>query len=159
MTYTKLLPLLLEHKLVEIVPLKPLEPPYLRSYDSNIRCGAIGHVTERCWSLKHKVQDLLDDGLFRFQDQGPKVQSNPFPTHKGMAINVVSHENREEAEGASRRKGKIIATRHAVDPISWMEEGSYSSRPNKVTATLIVYIQGNGNPHPKSFIIRYNLAS
>ncbi|RDY06220.1 hypothetical protein CR513_09823, partial [Mucuna pruriens] len=42
-------------KLVEIVPLKPLEPLYLRSYDPKTRCdyhgGAVGHATERCWSL------------------------------------------------------------------------------------------------------------
>ncbi|RDY00547.1 hypothetical protein CR513_16266, partial [Mucuna pruriens] len=51
MTYTKLFPLLLEQKLIEVVPLKPLEPPYPRSYNLNARCDyhgeAIGHATER----------------------------------------------------------------------------------------------------------------
>ncbi|RDX84790.1 hypothetical protein CR513_34097, partial [Mucuna pruriens] len=59
MTYTELLPLLLEQKLVEVVPLKPLELLYPRSYDPNAKCDyhgrAVGHATERCWSLKHKV--------------------------------------------------------------------------------------------------------
>ncbi|RDX97580.1 hypothetical protein CR513_19634, partial [Mucuna pruriens] len=36
---------------MEIIPLKPLEPPYLRSYDPNARCdyhgGAVGHAIER----------------------------------------------------------------------------------------------------------------
>ncbi|RDX97794.1 hypothetical protein CR513_19389, partial [Mucuna pruriens] len=77
MTYTELLPRLLEQKLMEIVPLKPLVTPYPRSYDPNARCdyhnGVVGHATERCWSLKHKVQDLLDGGLLDFQDQGLNV--------------------------------------------------------------------------------------
>ncbi|RDX88782.1 hypothetical protein CR513_29574, partial [Mucuna pruriens] len=81
MTYTELLPQLLEQKLVEIVPLKPLVPSYPRSYDPNTRCNyhseAVDHGTERYWSLKHKVQDLLDGGLLGFQDQGLNVQSNP----------------------------------------------------------------------------------
>ncbi|RDX69631.1 hypothetical protein CR513_51228, partial [Mucuna pruriens] len=71
-------------------PLVPYIPPYqlrteagivasskpprqsIRSYDPNARCdyhgGAVGHATKRCWSLKHKVQDLLDGGLLDFQD-------------------------------------------------------------------------------------------
>ncbi|RDX97564.1 hypothetical protein CR513_19652, partial [Mucuna pruriens] len=89
MSYIELLPQLLEQKLMEIIPLKPLEPPYPRSYDPNARCdyhgGAVGHATERCWSLKHKVQDLLDGGLLDFQDQGPNIQSNPLPTYRGIA--------------------------------------------------------------------------
>ncbi|RDY03892.1 hypothetical protein CR513_12470, partial [Mucuna pruriens] len=91
MPYTKLLPLLLEQKSIEIIPLKPLEPPYLRSYDPNAKCdyhgGAVGHTTGR----------LLD-----FQDQGLNVQNNPLPSHRGVAINAISHENREEVEGANR---------------------------------------------------------
>ncbi|RDX97229.1 hypothetical protein CR513_20032, partial [Mucuna pruriens] len=46
MTYTELLPQLLEQNLVEIVP------PYPRSYDPNAKCdyhgGAVGHAIERC---------------------------------------------------------------------------------------------------------------
>ncbi|RDY02449.1 hypothetical protein CR513_14082, partial [Mucuna pruriens] len=51
MPYTELLPLLLEQKLVEIIPLKLVEPPYPRSYDPNTRCDyhgvAVGHATKR----------------------------------------------------------------------------------------------------------------
>ncbi|RDX65119.1 hypothetical protein CR513_56254, partial [Mucuna pruriens] len=53
-------------------PPQTTRAPYPRSYDPNARCdchgGAIGHATERCWGLKHKVQDLLDGGLLGFQD-------------------------------------------------------------------------------------------
>ncbi|RDY03330.1 hypothetical protein CR513_13096, partial [Mucuna pruriens] len=46
--------------------------------------GAIGHTTEKCRSLKHKVQDLLDGDQLRFRDQGLNAQRNPFPAHKGV---------------------------------------------------------------------------
>ncbi|RDY00570.1 hypothetical protein CR513_16231, partial [Mucuna pruriens] len=99
-TYTKLLPRLLEQKLVEIVPLKPLVPPYLRSYDPNVRCdyhgGVVGHATERCWILKHK-------------DQGLDVQSNPLLAHRSAVVNAISHENRERTESFSRRGGSLTA--------------------------------------------------
>ncbi|RDX93107.1 hypothetical protein CR513_24678, partial [Mucuna pruriens] len=102
MTYTKLFPLLLEQKLIEVVPLKPLEPPYPRCYNPNARCnyhgGAIGHATKRCWSLKHKVQDLLDDGLLRFEDKGPNVQSNPLPAHGTRGLRVSAREETENPE-------------------------------------------------------------
>ncbi|RDX80572.1 hypothetical protein CR513_38867, partial [Mucuna pruriens] len=77
------------------LPLKPLSPPYPRSYNPNTRCDyhgkAVGHATERCWSLKHKVQDLLDGGLLDFQDQGSNVQNNPHSVHRGVAVSAISH--------------------------------------------------------------------
>ncbi|RDX98230.1 hypothetical protein CR513_18889, partial [Mucuna pruriens] len=49
--------------------LTPIPMPYI-DYDPNARCdyhgGVVGHAIERCWSLKHKVQDLLDGGLLGF---------------------------------------------------------------------------------------------
>ncbi|RDX89891.1 hypothetical protein CR513_28315, partial [Mucuna pruriens] len=63
--------------------------PYPRSYDPGAWCDyhnrVVRHTTEKCWSLKHKVQDLLDGGQFRFQNQGPNAHNNPLPTHRVMA--------------------------------------------------------------------------
>ncbi|RDY14360.1 hypothetical protein CR513_00583, partial [Mucuna pruriens] len=83
--YPELLKSLLEKKLITIVPLKPIEPPYSKNYDPNATCeyhgGVIGHATERCWGLKHKVQDLIDEGWLVFQKKGPNVTTNPLPEH------------------------------------------------------------------------------
>ncbi|RDX78665.1 hypothetical protein CR513_41029, partial [Mucuna pruriens] len=98
---------------MEVVPLKPLVPPYPRSYDPNPKCDyygeVVGHATEMCLSLKHKVQDLLNGGFLDFQDQRPNVQSNPLPAHRGVTINAISHENRERAESFDRRGGSLTA--------------------------------------------------
>ncbi|RDX71062.1 hypothetical protein CR513_49634, partial [Mucuna pruriens] len=68
------------------VPLKPLQPPYPKNYDPNAKCdyhaSAIGHTTERCWGLKHKMQDLMDVGLLSFEENGPNVGSNPLLSHE-----------------------------------------------------------------------------
>ncbi|RDY11159.1 hypothetical protein CR513_04220, partial [Mucuna pruriens] len=67
MSYTKLLPHLLQHALVTTVSLKPVQSPYPKNYDPRAKCeyhrGALGHTTEKCWGIKHKVQDLIDAGL------------------------------------------------------------------------------------------------
>ncbi|RDX72858.1 hypothetical protein CR513_47602, partial [Mucuna pruriens] len=141
MNYTKLFPLLLEQKLIEVVPLKPLEPLYPRSYDPNARCdyhgGAIGHVAERCWSLKHKVQDLLDNGLLGFKDKGPNMHNNPFPAHSTTIVNVISHMD-EKVVSPNRRRDKEI--RKTVDPANQVEEGSHLYQSNDVT--VVAYIEG-----------------
>ncbi|RDY08348.1 hypothetical protein CR513_07434, partial [Mucuna pruriens] len=134
MTYTKLFPLLLEQKLIELVLLKPLEPPYPRSYDPNARCdyygGVIGHATERCWSLKHKVQDLLDDELLGFEDKGPNVHNNPLSAHDTASVNTLSHTD-EGVVSPNRRKDREPGL--TVDPTSQVEEGSHLYQSNDGT--------------------------
>ncbi|RDY01857.1 hypothetical protein CR513_14768, partial [Mucuna pruriens] len=53
MTYTKLLTHLIHNSLVVPFPMKSLQPPYPKNYDSNVKCdyhaGVISHTTEKCW--------------------------------------------------------------------------------------------------------------
>ncbi|RDY05209.1 hypothetical protein CR513_10994, partial [Mucuna pruriens] len=147
MTYIELLPQLLEQKL--------MEP---RSYDPNARCdyhgGAKGHATKRCWSLKHKVQDLLEGGLLGFEDQGLNVQGNPLPAHKNVAINTISHNSGKRAKKASKRQGS--ATKRMVNPFGQVRTHNWL---NKADAVSVMYIEGNGNPHSRPLIIPYNSSS
>ena len=59
MTYTKLLPLLIQIELVIPISTEPLKPPYTRWYDENAHCefhiGAQGHSIEDCEALKYQV--------------------------------------------------------------------------------------------------------
>ncbi|RDY05523.1 hypothetical protein CR513_10637, partial [Mucuna pruriens] len=54
-----------------------------------------------------------------------------------MAINVISHESMDVAEGAKRGKEKRSAARHAMKPTCRGEEGSYSGRSNKRETTTL----------------------
>ena len=57
-TYTELLPQLLERRQVSLTPLEPLNHPFPDWYNPNARCeyhaGAVGHSIEYCSSFKKK---------------------------------------------------------------------------------------------------------
>ncbi|RDY04761.1 hypothetical protein CR513_11483, partial [Mucuna pruriens] len=87
------------------------------------------------------------------------VQNNPLPPYRGVAINAISHENWDKAEGANRREGEENTVGCTTNSVSWVEEGAHSSWLNEAESISIAYIAGNSNPDPKSLIIHYNLAS
>ncbi|TYK16525.1 uncharacterized protein E5676_scaffold21G003390 [Cucumis melo var. makuwa] len=91
----KLLPQLLKSHQMAIVPVQPLQPPYLKWYDPNVKCqyhaGAVGHSMENCFPLKAKVQSLVKAGWLKFKKIGEdsNINQNPLPNHEGPTINVV----------------------------------------------------------------------
>jgi len=103
MTYTDLLPTLLQRAMVAICPMKPLQPPYPKFYDSNARCdyhgGAVGHSIENCRAFKFKVQSLIDSGWLTFQENKPNVEKNPLSGRAGPSTNAVIS---EEGQGLIR---------------------------------------------------------
>ena len=95
-SYTKLLPWLIQAQLLARVPLTPMEPPYPRWYDANATCdyhyGIKSHSTENCLALKNQVQALKNTGYVNFgynKDGGPNIISNPLPNHSGPRINGI----------------------------------------------------------------------
>ncbi|RDY12195.1 hypothetical protein CR513_03054, partial [Mucuna pruriens] len=169
MSYTELLPLLLQQNLLDMIPLKPIQLPYPKSYDPNTKCdfhdGVIGHSTEKCWGLKHKVQDVIDGGWLNFKEHRPNVKSNPLPTHGGVSINAISHESWEEElkeaqqRGTNRRGEEEKEAGSPSDSAHQVEDGSHSSQQDQGKSSLVVVVGGNGNPCPKPLIIHYNPAS
>ena len=71
-SYTDLLPYLLDNSMVVITPAKVHQPPFLREYDSNPTCAchgeAPGSSIEHCRALKRKVQGLIDAGWLKFEE-------------------------------------------------------------------------------------------
>ncbi|KAK4707354.1 hypothetical protein R3W88_033081 [Solanum pinnatisectum] len=55
-------------------------------YDPNKRCsyhsGVVGHYTEKCITLKHKIQDVIDNDVVKLAQAPPNVNTNPLPKHK-----------------------------------------------------------------------------
>ncbi|XP_049381418.1 uncharacterized protein LOC125845986 [Solanum stenotomum] len=55
-------------------------------YNPNKRCayhsGVIGHDTEKCITLKHKIQNLIDNEVVKLAQAPPNVNTNPLPKHK-----------------------------------------------------------------------------
>ncbi|XP_027337107.1 uncharacterized protein LOC113850763 [Abrus precatorius] len=108
-TYTELLPQLLQSSMVVRCPMKTLEPPYPRGYAPNARCeydaGVVGHSTENCKALKFKVQDLINAGWISFEEKNPN-KSNSLPGHQGPSVNLID----EGREQFLRRKVKDVKT-------------------------------------------------
>ena len=95
MTYTELLPQLIQNRQLAPIPMIPIQPPYPKWYDSNARCdyhaGGVGHSTENCLALKRNVQSLINVGWLSFKKSGekPNVNENPLPDHENPKVNVV----------------------------------------------------------------------
>ncbi|RDX96902.1 hypothetical protein CR513_20383, partial [Mucuna pruriens] len=65
--------------MIVVLPLKPLEPPYPRSYDPNAKCDF------------HARADLIDGGWLKFKENELNMNNNPLPAHGGQSINALSH--------------------------------------------------------------------
>ena len=95
-SYTELLPQLIQSQLLARTPLDPLIPPYSRWYDANASCDyhyrAKGHSTKNYTALKHKVQALMNARYVSFdfgKTKGPNVTSNLLPNHPRPKINAL----------------------------------------------------------------------
>ncbi|XP_039162793.1 uncharacterized protein LOC120290562 [Eucalyptus grandis] len=65
-------------------------------YDPTKNCdyhnGELGHSTDECFTLKHKIQNLLDTKVFAFRIARPNVQKNPLPEHEGTVNAILEPE-------------------------------------------------------------------
>ncbi|RDY11523.1 hypothetical protein CR513_03792, partial [Mucuna pruriens] len=132
MSYTELLPLLLQQNLFTTVPMRPVQPPYSKSYDPNTN--------------------------LYFQEHGPNVNNNPFPAHGGTSINSISHEWREEELEEAQRGGTNIR-REEEEEVGIPSDSALQSWQDRVKSALVAVIGESRNPRPKPLIIHYNPAS
>ena len=72
MSYADILPYLLDNAIVVITLAKVPQPPFFLGYDPNAACayhgGVPGHSIENCMTLKHKVQNLINVGWLKFEE-------------------------------------------------------------------------------------------
>ena len=86
MTLSQILPQLLETKLVTLMdpPKNPNRTP--SRYNPNARCAyhsdSPGHATDDCWTLRNRVQDLIDAKEVQLDSpEAPNVTTAPLPKH------------------------------------------------------------------------------
>ncbi|TMX02855.1 hypothetical protein EJD97_019501 [Solanum chilense] len=62
-------------------------------YRPDQRCvnhsNSVGHDTEECINVEHKIQDLIDQEVVSLQVVAPNVNTNPFPYHGGVNFNMI----------------------------------------------------------------------
>ncbi|XP_077246067.1 uncharacterized protein LOC143885917 [Tasmannia lanceolata] len=82
---------LLRDKKIEL--LEPREAPnfLLRYWRKDYYCEyhqGVGHLTDRCMALKHKIQDMIE--AKKISVEAPNVTRNPLPTHATPPPNVYA---------------------------------------------------------------------
>ncbi|XP_056176162.1 uncharacterized protein LOC130140552 [Syzygium oleosum] len=90
---SQVLAVLRKKGLLTTEPKRP-NPEQFYNYDPSKKCdylmGEVGHSTNDYFTLKHRIQNLLDTKAFSFQLVKPNVQSNPLPDHAGNVNAIFS---------------------------------------------------------------------
>ena len=72
MSYTGLLPILIQNYRISVIPARTKGPLYPKKYDVNTKCeyhGRVGgHSEENCTAFKDKVQSLIYADLIKFRE-------------------------------------------------------------------------------------------
>ncbi|XP_016675406.1 uncharacterized protein [Gossypium hirsutum] len=94
MSYKELYQSLFDAHVVSPFYLKPLQPPFLKWYDTNAQCeyhaGITGHSIENCMTFKKLVEKLIEMGVIKFDDPpGPNVAGNSLPDHANKGVNAI----------------------------------------------------------------------
>src|SRR3954466_10840210 len=75
------------HMIQTLRAIKPTKSnTYIPDYKPNARCAyhsnSLGHYTNNCWTLKNKIQDLINDGEIKSNPpETPVVITAPMPSH------------------------------------------------------------------------------
>lgn len=70
------------------------------AYHSN----SVGHDTEDCLNLKHKIQDLNYHGVVTLQTVAPSINETPLPDHGGDMTGMIEGEEDWYTAGNSTSK-------------------------------------------------------
>ncbi|GKV44628.1 hypothetical protein SLEP1_g51790 [Rubroshorea leprosula] len=79
--------------LTQTVQANLVQPSYSYGYDPQAKCeyhNVTGHGTEYCTALKHKIQDLIDEGKLQLDEtkSAPSITQNPLPPHGEPTMNM-----------------------------------------------------------------------
>ena len=92
MPLMELYPILIEKSLISSIVPRPYNGPQRRDFDPNLACDfhfeEVGHSVNNCQQLRHRVQDLIDHGISKFEGL-PNITTNPLPNHPEGNINMI----------------------------------------------------------------------
>ncbi|XP_050909293.1 uncharacterized protein LOC127123077 [Lathyrus oleraceus] len=71
-------------------------PPFNHRHNPNAtrayHAGYIGHSTEDCWTLKKRIQELIDQEILSFSEEKPNMKTYPLPNYNGAEVHAVIEE-------------------------------------------------------------------
>ncbi|XP_059277572.1 uncharacterized protein LOC132031625 [Lycium ferocissimum] len=77
---------------MNVVPPKPANPTdrwYRPDFTCAYHSNQVGHATEYCINLRHKLQDMIDNHELILEPTPPNVDTNPLPKHGGNQIHMI----------------------------------------------------------------------
>ncbi|OVA01755.1 hypothetical protein BVC80_9071g92 [Macleaya cordata] len=85
-----------------------------------------GHLTDNCWALRHKIQNLLDSGKISMEGvQVPEksnINTNPLPNHQNDGRRNVNYIRTDESEDPTKlirkRESAEIAATHGAPTVT-----------------------------------------
>ncbi|PKI75851.1 hypothetical protein CRG98_003766 [Punica granatum] len=115
--------------------------------NQNLRCefheGALGHTLDNCWTLRNKIQEMIDTRQISFNEvKPPNVRANPLPDHgsgSGPSVNMISIAAIEEEEDAQKTPISFVInyapTKVAFAVVPFVIEGLEAADKGKAPAT------------------------
>jgi hypothetical protein len=120
MPLMELYPILIEKNLISPVVPRPYNGPQRRDFDQNSTCdfhfGEVGHTVNNCQQLRHRVQDLIDHGILKFEGL-PNITTNPLPNHPEGGVNMVEIEEGGEERILWRRLFYTLEKQRHITPL------------------------------------------
>jgi hypothetical protein len=120
MPLTELYPILIEKNLISPTIPRPYNGPQRRDFNQNLTCdfhfGEVGHAIENCNHLRHRIQDLIDHGILKFEGL-PNITTNPLPNHPEGGVNMVEIEEGSEERISWRRLFYTLEKQRHITPL------------------------------------------
>jgi hypothetical protein len=120
MPLTELYPILIEKNLISPTIPRPYNGPPRRNFNQNLTCdfhfGEVGHAVENYNHLRHRIQDLIDHGILKF-DGLPNITTNPLPNHPEGGVNMVEIEEGGEERISWRRLFYTLEKQRHITPL------------------------------------------
>ncbi|XP_077223341.1 uncharacterized protein LOC143856946 [Tasmannia lanceolata] len=141
----------LRDKKIELLEPREAPNPLPRYWRMDYYCEyhqSVGHLTDRCMALKHKIQDMIE--AKKIAIEAPNVTRNPLPTHATPPPNVYAILTEEVILDYSR----ICAVISEEPYVLRWEEGDEDAE-NEKPYVLSARAGGSAESAECSYVLRY----
>jgi hypothetical protein len=123
--------LLVKKKMITPVGQRTHIGPQPKDYNKDLTCeyhqGEVGHTVENCRVLRHRIQDLLDQGVLKFRIEGV---INSIEIEKSDEVDIISTKIPWEPLCHETKKQRLLTTREESTKVGICEYRSGAQNHN-----------------------------